>query len=104
MTCAITVPQRSRSRTIWLCKQVLACLAEGAEAVVDVGAHHHMVIHDNGVLRFVDILLMGSARAERPRKLGNTLSVLAPTQDGLLAICWQLGAGRGSGACLCWWA
>jgi hypothetical protein len=25
-----------------------------------------MVIYDNGVLRFVDILLMGSARAEGP--------------------------------------
>jgi type IV pilus assembly protein PilM len=37
-----------------------AALAEGAEAVVDVGARiTNMVIHDNGVLRFVRILLMG---------------------------------------------
>jgi len=37
-----------------------AGLAEGAEAVVDVGARiTNMVIHDNGVLRFVRILLMG---------------------------------------------
>jgi hypothetical protein len=47
---------------------VLAGLAEGAEAVVDVGARiTNMVIHDNGVLRFVGILLMGSAGAERPQ-------------------------------------
>jgi type IV pilus assembly protein PilM len=33
---------------------------EGAEALVDVGAHvTNMVVHDNGVLRFVRILLMG---------------------------------------------
>jgi type IV pilus assembly protein PilM len=37
-----------------------AGLAEGAEAVVDVGARiTNMVIHDNGVVRFVRILLMG---------------------------------------------
>ncbi len=37
-----------------------AALAEGAEAVIDVGARiTNMVIHDNGVLRFVRILLMG---------------------------------------------
>jgi type IV pilus assembly protein PilM len=38
----------------------LAGLAEGAEAVVDVGARiTNIVIHDNGVVRFVRILLMG---------------------------------------------
>ncbi|HEU4397096.1 MAG TPA: type IV pilus assembly protein PilM [Actinomycetota bacterium] len=37
-----------------------AGLAEGAEAVVDVGARvTNMVIHDDGILRFVRILLMG---------------------------------------------
>jgi type IV pilus assembly protein PilM len=35
-------------------------LAEGAEALVDVGARiTNMVIHDNGIVRFVRILLMG---------------------------------------------
>jgi type IV pilus assembly protein PilM len=38
----------------------LAGFAEGAEALVDVGARvTNVVIHDNGVLRFVRILLMG---------------------------------------------
>ena len=38
----------------------LAGLAEGAEAIVDVGARiTNMVIHDNGVLRFLRILVMG---------------------------------------------
>jgi type IV pilus assembly protein PilM len=38
----------------------VAGLEEGAEALVDVGARvTNMVVHDNGVLRFVRILLMG---------------------------------------------
>jgi type IV pilus assembly protein PilM len=37
-----------------------ASYGEGAEALVDVGARiTNMVVHDNGVLRFVRILLMG---------------------------------------------
>jgi type IV pilus assembly protein PilM len=38
----------------------VAGFGEGAEALVDVGARiTNMVVHDNGVLRFVRILLMG---------------------------------------------
>jgi type IV pilus assembly protein PilM len=38
----------------------VAGFEEGAEALVDVGARvTNMVVHDNGVLRFVRILLMG---------------------------------------------
>ena len=38
----------------------MAGFGEGAEALVDVGARvTNMVVHDNGVLRFVRILLMG---------------------------------------------
>ncbi|HEV8164358.1 MAG TPA: pilus assembly protein PilM [Actinomycetota bacterium] len=42
----------------------VAALGEGAEALVDVGARvTNMVVHDNGVLRFVRILLMGGEDA-----------------------------------------
>jgi type IV pilus assembly protein PilM len=40
----------------------VAGFGEGAEALIDVGARvTNMVVHDNGVLRFVRILLMGGA-------------------------------------------
>jgi type IV pilus assembly protein PilM len=56
------------------CLGPVAGFDEGAEALVDVGARvTNMVVHDNGVLRFVRILLMGgqdvTSTLERALKL-----------------------------------
>jgi type IV pilus assembly protein PilM len=52
----------------------VAGFGEGAEALIDVGARvTNMVVHDNGVLRFVRILLMGGE--DVTSTLGQTLEL-----------------------------